>query len=114
VDDAWWESIYRQAFPNFAGMVAVRQDGWAQRGAELRLLEEEKSRRAQVPAALDQWLWHAHHLIRCYVRDPNHCLRKTIVEEAVRRNAVIKLKDLTGIRDRLKRFSHTWNRKVNA
>lgn len=38
LDDAWWESIYRQAFPDFAGMVAVRQDGWAQRGGIDRLI----------------------------------------------------------------------------
>jgi hypothetical protein len=38
LDDAWWESIYRQAFPDFASMVAVRQDGWAQRGGIDRII----------------------------------------------------------------------------
>lgn len=28
----WWEPVYRQAFPNFAVMHSVRNDGWAQRG----------------------------------------------------------------------------------
>lgn len=27
-----WEEVYRKAFPTFAGMVCVRNDGWAQRG----------------------------------------------------------------------------------
>jgi IS605 OrfB family transposase len=49
-----------------------------------------------------------------YIRDLNHRISKAIVAEAVRRNAVIKLEDLTGIRDRLKRLSRAWNRKVNA
>jgi IS605 OrfB family transposase len=49
-----------------------------------------------------------------YIRDLNHRISKSIVAEAVRKNAVIKLEDLTGIRDRLKRFSRAWNRKVNA
>jgi len=49
-----------------------------------------------------------------YIRDLNHRISKSIVAEAVRKNAVIKLEDLTGIRDRLKRFSRAWNRRVNA
>jgi IS605 OrfB family transposase len=49
-----------------------------------------------------------------YIRDLNHRISKAIVAEAVRKNATIKLEDLTGIRDRLKRFSRTWNRKVHA
>jgi hypothetical protein len=28
----WWETVYREAFPGFATMTDVRQDGWAQRG----------------------------------------------------------------------------------
>jgi hypothetical protein len=31
-DAPWWEDVYRQAFPGFASMVSVREDGWAQRG----------------------------------------------------------------------------------
>lgn len=31
-DDPIWERIYRLAFHNFASMVCVRDDGWAQRG----------------------------------------------------------------------------------
>jgi IS605 OrfB family transposase len=49
-----------------------------------------------------------------YIRDLNHRISKSIVAKAVRKNAVIKLEDLTGIRDRLKRFSRAWNRKVHA
>ena len=32
VDAPWWETVYRAAFPSFATMVVMRQDGWAQRG----------------------------------------------------------------------------------
>lgn len=32
VDAPWWEPVYRRAFPGFAAMVSVRDDGWAQRG----------------------------------------------------------------------------------
>lgn len=49
-----------------------------------------------------------------WMRNENHRISKAIVAEAVRKKAVVKLEDLTGIRDRLKRFSPTWNRKVNA
>ena len=31
-DAPWWESVYRNAFRNFGGMLNVREDGWAQRG----------------------------------------------------------------------------------
>lgn len=49
-----------------------------------------------------------------YIRDRNHVVSKAIVQEAVRKKAVIVLERLTGIRDRLRRFSPAWNRKVNA
>jgi IS605 OrfB family transposase len=51
---------------------------------------------------------------RRFMRNENHRISKAIVAEAVRKKAVIKLEDLSGIRDRLKRFSRTWNRRVNA
>jgi hypothetical protein len=31
-DAAWWPVVYSKAFPGFASMSSVRQDGWAQRG----------------------------------------------------------------------------------
>jgi hypothetical protein len=37
-DQPWWENVYRQAFPTFAGMVCVRKDGWAQRGGIDRVI----------------------------------------------------------------------------
>ena len=37
-DLPFWEQIYRQAFPTFATMYAVRRDGWAQRGGIDRLV----------------------------------------------------------------------------
>ncbi len=37
-DQPWWNEVYRLAFPNFASMVSVRADGWAQRGGIDRVL----------------------------------------------------------------------------
>lgn len=51
---------------------------------------------------------------RRWMRNENHRISKALLGEAVRNRASIKLEDLTGIRDRLKRFSRAWNRKVNA
>ena len=51
---------------------------------------------------------------RRWMRNENHRISKSIVEEAVRKKAVIKLEDLKDIRTRLKRFSRVWNRKINA
>jgi IS605 OrfB family transposase len=51
---------------------------------------------------------------RRWMRNENHRVSKEIVAEALRKKAVIKLEGLKGIRDRLKRFSRAWNRKVNA
>lgn len=28
----WWEKVYKRAFPSFASMIYVNDDGWAQRG----------------------------------------------------------------------------------
>lgn len=36
--DEWWLPIYRRAFPSLRSAVAVRSDGWAQRGGIDRLL----------------------------------------------------------------------------
>lgn len=49
-----------------------------------------------------------------YMRDVNHCISKAIVAEAVKHRAIIKLEDLTGIRDRTSRFSRVWRRRVHA
>jgi IS605 OrfB family transposase len=49
-----------------------------------------------------------------WMRNEHHGISKAIVAEALRKKAIIKLEDLNGIRDRLKRFSRAWNRKVNA
>lgn len=60
-----WEEVYRSAFPTFAGMQAVNQDGWAQRagidrqvfladGTVLRI--DEKSRKgAWSDILLEYW-----------------------------------------------------------
>lgn len=60
-DEPWWESVYRAAFPNFAGMIYVNDDGWAQRGGIDRVVTltsgkavtvDEKSRRKDYPDIL--------------------------------------------------------------
>lgn len=38
VDKPWWENVYRQAWPEFGNMVAVREDGWAQRAGIDRIV----------------------------------------------------------------------------
>lgn len=40
----WWREIYETAFPNFASMVSVRQDGWAQRGGIDRVVTLKSGR----------------------------------------------------------------------
>ncbi len=37
-DAPWWGEVYAKAFPGLAGMVSVRDDGWAQRGGIDRVL----------------------------------------------------------------------------
>jgi hypothetical protein len=61
----WWENVYRRAFPKLASAVAVRQDGWAQRGGIDRVLTlecgrtysvDEKVRTTDWPdILLEQW-----------------------------------------------------------
>ena len=38
VDAAWWEAVYRKAFPTMTAAVPIRQDGWAQRGGIDRVI----------------------------------------------------------------------------
>jgi hypothetical protein len=60
-NEPWWEDVYRAAFSNFAGMVNVRDDGWAQRGGIDRVITlksgktvsvDEKSRKEDWPDIL--------------------------------------------------------------
>ena len=44
VESGWWIPIYRRAFPSLVSAVAVKQDGWAQRGGIDRLLTLECGR----------------------------------------------------------------------
>jgi len=43
-DAPWWIDVYRRAFPKLASAVAVREDGWAQRGGVDRVLTLECGR----------------------------------------------------------------------
>ena len=64
-DAPYWEVVYKKAFPNFAGMVCVRKDGWAQRGGIDRVITfksgktvtvDEKARKKVWPdVALERW-----------------------------------------------------------
>jgi len=64
-DAPWWEPVYRNAFPDFAVMHCVRQDGWAQRGGIDRVIVlksgktltvDEKVRTKQYPdILLERW-----------------------------------------------------------
>ena len=64
-DAGWWLPVYRQAFPGLASAVAIRADGWAQRGGIDRLLTlssgktftvDEKIRSREWPdILLEQW-----------------------------------------------------------
>jgi len=60
-EEPWWELVYRAAFPNFAGMIYVADDGWAQRGGIDRVITlssgktvavDEKSRSKNYPDIL--------------------------------------------------------------
>lgn len=61
----WWEPVYKSAFPGYAGMYCVRNDGWAQRGGIDRvvvlksgktLTVDEKVRKEDWPdVLLERW-----------------------------------------------------------
>jgi len=44
----WWREVYAAAFPGLAGMVSVRNDGWAQRGGIDRVLTLKSGRTVTV------------------------------------------------------------------
>jgi hypothetical protein len=64
-DAGWWLPVYRRAFPTLASAVAIKADGWAQRGGIDRLLTlssgktftiDEKIRSKEWPdILLEQW-----------------------------------------------------------
>lgn len=64
-DADWWMDLYRKAFPSLVSAVAVRDDGWAQRGGIDRVLTlacgrvqtvDEKVRTNDWPdILLEQW-----------------------------------------------------------
>lgn len=65
VDADWWMPMYQKAFPTLVSAVAIREDGWAQRGGIDRLLTlacgrtytvDEKVRTADWPdVLLERW-----------------------------------------------------------
>jgi IS605 OrfB family transposase len=99
--------------------IAVTSEGIFHSGRKaMHIREKFASRRARLQskgtASAKRALKRLSGRERRFMRDMNHRISKAIVAEAVRKNASIKLEDLSGIRDRLKRFSCTWNRRVNA
>lgn len=99
--------------------IAVTSEGTFHSGQKAMYVREKfASRRARLQsrgtASAKRALKRLSGRERRWMRVENHRISKAIVEEAVRKRAAIKLENLTGIRDRLKRFSRAWNRKVNA
>src|SRR5690606_18143943 len=56
-DAPWWEQVYRNAFPDFAGMVCVRKDGWAQRGGIDRVITLESGKTVTVDEKVRAESW---------------------------------------------------------
>lgn len=56
-DAPWWESVYRVAFPNFAGMLSVRNDGWAQRGGIDRVITLSSGKTISVDEKVREEDW---------------------------------------------------------
>lgn len=56
-DAPWWEEVYRKAFHNFAGMVCVRDDGWAQRGGIDRVITLTSGRTVTVDEKIREEDW---------------------------------------------------------
>ena len=57
VNSDWWLPIYRRAFPTLVSAVAIRKDGWAQRGGIDRLLKPACGRTHTVDEKIraDDW-----------------------------------------------------------
>lgn len=56
-DAPWWELVYRAAFPGFAGMISVRNDGWAQRGGIDRVISLESGKTISVDEKIREKDW---------------------------------------------------------
>lgn len=56
-DAPWWREVYTKAFPGFAGMVSVRQDGWAQRGGIDRVITLKSGRTVTVDEKVREKSW---------------------------------------------------------
>lgn len=81
-DAPWLEVVYRKAFPDFACMHSVRQDGWAQRGGIDRVITlesgktitvDEKVRAKNYPDILLEYWSNAERKVRGWVAKPLAC-----------------------------------------
>ena len=53
----WWETVYRKAFPGFATMANVRDDGWAQRGGIDRVITLRDGRTITIDEKVRESDW---------------------------------------------------------
>ncbi len=56
-DAPWWFEVYRNAFPNLASAVCVRNDGWAQRGGIDRVLTLSSGKTLSVDEKVREKDW---------------------------------------------------------
>jgi hypothetical protein len=56
-DAPWWETVYREAFPDMAAMVNVRDDGWAQRGGIDRVITLASARTINIDEKVREQDW---------------------------------------------------------
>ena len=56
-DAPWWEAVYREAFPDMAAMVNVRDDGWAQRGGIDRVITLASARTINIDEKVRDKNW---------------------------------------------------------
>jgi hypothetical protein len=53
----WWSDVYRRAFPGFASMVSVKDDGWAQRGGIDRVITLKSGKTLTVDEKVREKSW---------------------------------------------------------
>jgi hypothetical protein len=56
-DAPWWKAVYREAFPDMAAMVNVRDDGWAQRGGIDRVITLASARTINIDEKVREHDW---------------------------------------------------------
>jgi hypothetical protein len=77
-DADWWTTTYRRAFPRLRSAVAVRDDGWAQRGGVDRVLTLACGRTYTVDEKVrsEDWLRIPTEAGRVFRREAGHPFRR--------------------------------------